>query len=44
VEEEGEPAPLVLLGRDQLLEEVDAVALLAATLPLTPLERRLRQC
>jgi hypothetical protein len=37
VQEEREAAALVLLGRDQPLEEPDPLPFLAAALPLTPL-------
>jgi hypothetical protein len=40
VEEEREPTPLVLLRRDQLLEEADPLALLPTALALPPLELR----
>ncbi len=40
VQKQGEPAALVLLGRDQLLEEADTLAFLAAPFALPPLERR----
>jgi len=42
VEEQGEPSSLVLLGCDQLLEQADALALLAAALALPPLALRWR--